>query len=91
LDRRLGGPRTGLDDVERRKILPPGTRTRAVHSVASRYTDCAILAVVVVVAAAAAAVAAAAVVVVVVIVVVVVVVVVMCQCASSTGKHVRAH
>jgi hypothetical protein len=40
------GPRTGLDDVERKKILPlprleisePGW---AVQSVACRYTDCA--------------------------------------------------
>jgi hypothetical protein len=38
------GPRAGLNDVERRKILPlPGLELRpaAVQPVASRYTDCA--------------------------------------------------
>jgi hypothetical protein len=38
-------PRTGLDDIERRKILPPSdsiSDPSAVHPVASRYTDCAI-------------------------------------------------
>jgi hypothetical protein len=36
------GPRTGLDDVQRRNILPlPGLE---LQPVVSRYTDCAILA-----------------------------------------------
>jgi hypothetical protein len=42
LDRRLGGPRTGLDNVKMRKILPIlrlEPRLLAIQLVASRYTD----------------------------------------------------
>jgi hypothetical protein len=45
LDRRLVGPRAGLDAVEKRKIpslrrVLSNTRTPIVHPVASCYTDC---------------------------------------------------
>jgi hypothetical protein len=37
------GPRTGLDAMQRRKILPsPGLELRPLDRPASRYTDCAI-------------------------------------------------
>jgi hypothetical protein len=43
LDRRLGGPRTVLDAVVKRKILSPrwesNPRTPIIQTVAQRYTD----------------------------------------------------
>jgi hypothetical protein len=33
------GPRADLDVMKRKKFVAAGTRTPAVHSVASRYTD----------------------------------------------------
>jgi hypothetical protein len=43
MDRRMGDPRAGLDNMEKRKILDPtGTRTPStvIQSVGSCYTDC---------------------------------------------------
>jgi hypothetical protein len=45
MDRRLGGPRIGLEDMEKRKFLPlrgSNSDTSVAQPVASRYTDYAI-------------------------------------------------
>jgi hypothetical protein len=39
LDMRLGGPRAGLEAVEKRKLSLAGNRTPVVQPIARRYTD----------------------------------------------------